>query len=174
MPLIQTYISWVKWKFGGEKIHVWEGLWFQEVCIYACKFIYLSTKGLRQLPKFGRTGCFTFEDLNIYSKFNILSIKCILYISVKLIFTVLYLVSQMFRFFVTAWTVAYQAPPSMGFSRQEYWSGVPLPSPHMNDHHDKCSNHLLYKYIAVLLLGFLCCSLHPHDLFIVWLQVCTS
>ena len=29
---------------------------------------------------------------------------------------------------VTPWTVAYQAPPSMGFSRQEYWSGVPLPS----------------------------------------------
>ena len=28
------------------------------------------------------------------------------------------------------WTVAYQAPLSMGFSRQEYWSGVPLPSPH--------------------------------------------
>ena len=29
-------------------------------------------------------------------------------------------------------TVAYQAPPSMGFSRQEYWSGVPLPSPMTN------------------------------------------
>ena len=28
---------------------------------------------------------------------------------------------------VTPWTAAYQAPPSMGFSRQEYWSGVPLP-----------------------------------------------
>ena len=28
----------------------------------------------------------------------------------------------------TPWTAAYQAPPSMGFSRQEYWSGVPLPS----------------------------------------------
>ena len=27
------------------------------------------------------------------------------------------------------WTAAYQAPPSMEFSRQEYWSGVPLPSP---------------------------------------------
>ena len=27
------------------------------------------------------------------------------------------------------WTAAYQAPPFMGFSRQEYWSGVPLPSP---------------------------------------------
>ena len=29
----------------------------------------------------------------------------------------------------TPWAAAYQAPPSMGFSRQEYWSGVPLPSP---------------------------------------------
>ena len=29
----------------------------------------------------------------------------------------------------TPWTAAQQAPPSMGFSRQEYWSGVPLPSP---------------------------------------------
>ena len=29
----------------------------------------------------------------------------------------------------TPWTAAYQAPLPMGFSRQEYWSGVPLPSP---------------------------------------------
>ena len=33
------------------------------------------------------------------------------------------------RLSVTPWTAAHQAPPSMGFSRQEYWSGVPLPSP---------------------------------------------
>ena len=33
------------------------------------------------------------------------------------------------QLFATPWTVAYHAPPSMGFSRQEYWSGVPLPSP---------------------------------------------
>ena len=31
--------------------------------------------------------------------------------------------------FETPWTVAYQAPPPMGFSRQEYWSGSPFPSP---------------------------------------------
>ena len=31
--------------------------------------------------------------------------------------------------FDTPWTVAHQAPPSMGFSRQEYWSGLPFPSP---------------------------------------------
>ena len=30
--------------------------------------------------------------------------------------------------FTTPWSAAYQAPPSMGFSRQEYWSGLPLPS----------------------------------------------
>ena len=33
------------------------------------------------------------------------------------------------QLFATSWTVAYQDPPSMGFSRQEYWSGLPLPSP---------------------------------------------
>ena len=31
--------------------------------------------------------------------------------------------------FVTPWTVAYQTPPSMEFSRQEYWSGLPFPPP---------------------------------------------
>ena len=33
------------------------------------------------------------------------------------------------RLFATSWSVAYQGPPSMGFSRQEYWSGLPFPSP---------------------------------------------
>ena len=33
------------------------------------------------------------------------------------------------RLFATPWTVAYQAPPSNGFSRQEYWTGLPFPSP---------------------------------------------
>ena len=33
------------------------------------------------------------------------------------------------RLFATPWTVAYQAPPSMGFSRQGYWSGLPFSSP---------------------------------------------
>ena len=41
----------------------------------------------------------------------------------------------------TPWTAAYQAPPSMGFSRQEYWSGVPLPSP---------IYRLLYKNFMVI------------------------
>ena len=36
------------------------------------------------------------------------------------------------RLLATPWTAAHQAPPSMGFSRQEYWSGVPLPSLNKN------------------------------------------
>ena len=43
--------------------------------------------------------------------------------------------------FVTPWIAAYQAPPSMGFSRQEYWSGLPLPSP-------TTGNYLLIKWIT--------------------------
>ena len=46
------------------------------------------------------------------------------------------------RLLATPWTAAYQAPPSMGFSRQEYWSGVPLPSP------KKCTNFIIL-HIAV-------------------------
>ena len=46
------------------------------------------------------------------------------------------------RLWATPWTAAYRAPPSMGFSRQEYWSGVPSPSPHSsptNSHsHQQC------------------------------------
>ena len=38
-------------------------------------------------------------------------------------------VAQSFRLLATPWTAAHQSPPSMGFSRQEYWSGLPLPSP---------------------------------------------
>ena len=66
------------------------------------------------------------------------------------------------RLLATPWTAAYQAPPSMGFSRQEYWSGVPLPSP-------------LYIYIAVCVYVneynflFLYWSLyHPHSSTLAW------
>ena len=48
-----------------------------------------------------------------------------IFISVKVKGKLLSLV----QLFATPWTVAYQASPSMGFSRQEYWSAVPLPSP---------------------------------------------
>ena len=42
----------------------------------------------------------------------------------------------------TPWTTAYQAPPSMGFSRQEYWSGLPLPSLEDDTRESKNKFHL--------------------------------
>ena len=42
------------------------------------------------------------------------------------------------RLFTTPWTAASQAPPSIGFSRQEHWSGVPLPSPPLATYMIKC------------------------------------
>ena len=49
----------------------------------------------------------------------------------KKVGNMLCLVAQLCPDSATPWTAAYQAPQSMGFSRQEYWSGVPLPSPHL-------------------------------------------
>ena len=51
----------------------------------------------------------------------------------------------------TPWTAAHQAPPSMGFSRQEYWSGVPLPSPS----YLLSLNRLSYN-LRILFLFFAC------------------
>ena len=47
------------------------------------------------------------------------------------------------QLFVTPWTAAYQAPPSMGFSRQEYWSGVPSP----------CLFNFIKKFFSIVLLS---------------------
>ena len=47
---------------------------------------------------------------------------------VKIYITTVKLLSHV-RLFATPWTIAYQAPLSMQFSRQDYWSGLPIPSP---------------------------------------------
>ena len=52
----------------------------------------------------------TVKDFGIVNKAEVKSFSCV-------------------QLLVTPWTIAYQAPQSMGFSRQEYWSGVPFPSP---------------------------------------------
>ena len=53
------------------------------------------------------------------------------------------------RLLATPWTAAYQAPLSMGLSRQEYWSGVPLPSPHLNATSDQIF-YLSCKHLSIL------------------------
>ena len=58
------------------------------------------------------------------------------------------------RLLVTPWTAAHQAPPFMGFSRQEYWSGVPLPSPNsfkeMYIWSGECSHNWSIKHVPIL------------------------
>ena len=56
------------------------------------------------------------------------------------------------RLLATPWTTAYQDPPSVGFSSQEYWSGLPLPSPCNPLEVNK--NKLLRKYSRVHLDPF--------------------
>ena len=63
------------------------------------------------------------------------------------------------RLFETSWTAAHQAPPSMGFSRQEYWSGVPSPSPwsFIDAQKYACRLHnLLWLAPTTNLMWFLC------------------
>ena len=62
------------------------------------------------------------------------------------------------RLVVTPWTAAHQAPLSMGFSRQEYWSGVPLPSPKIMVHLNSCA--LLSEIQSVAKAGLNSCSAH--------------
>ena len=52
-------------------------------------------------------------------------------VMLKMLWEHVYMLSHFshFRLFATLWTIALQAPPSMGFSRQEYWSGLPCPPP---------------------------------------------
>ena len=66
------------------------------------------------------------------------------------------------RLLATPWTAAYQAPPPMGFSRQEYWSGVPSPS---LSHPSRPSQSTM--------LGFPCCLATSHQFFYTW-SVCMS
>ena len=50
----------------------------------------------------------------------------------------------------TPWSVVYQAPPSIGFSRQEYWSGVPLPSP--TSVWDECNCVVVWAFFGIAFL----------------------
>ena len=81
--------------------------------IYIPKFFIMA---LNYLPNFPWAHEYVFDDnLRVLDQFYERKVK------VKPLSCV--------QFFVTSQIVAHQAPPSMGFSRQEYWSGLPFPSP---------------------------------------------
>ena len=80
------------------------------------------------------------SDLSILHSLSPLVIVSLFSMSVSLLKVKVKSLSHV-QLFVTPWTVAYQAPLSMGFSRQEYWSGLPFPS---------VSLLLFCKYVLVI------------------------
>ena len=72
------------------------------------------------------------------------------------------------RLLATPWTAAHQAPPSMGFSRQEYWSGVPLPSPE-SDITEQLNWMIFFLQISVRV--FLPSNLGPSNVDQLWSKV---
>ena len=62
----------------------------------------------------------------------------------------------------TPWTAAYQAPPSMGFSRQKYWSGVPLPSPQYTHTKHRKNHCTLLFFLSWDSWNWLCDPLTDH------------
>ena len=63
-----------------------------------------------------------------YIKFGIVSIRMVNEGEGDCLGCICVLVAQLYPILVTPWTIAWQAPLSLGFSRQEYWSGLPFPS----------------------------------------------
>ena len=72
------------------------------------------------------------------------------------------------RLLATPWTVAYQAPPSMGFSRQEYWSGVPLPSPKLVLEQHKKLTQLTLHNAGIKGILQAAAAMAPHSSTLAW------
>ena len=82
-------------------------------------------------------------------------------------------VKSLSRFWLVAtpWTAAYQAPPSMGFSRQEYWSGLPLPSPTEEPSGLQC---IRWQRAGHAWSNLTCTYLHKIHTFWTWIKAKTS
>ena len=80
--------------------------------------LIFKTRTLNNLPKNYQLVC---RQAQIQTQINLILKPYKVKVKVKSLSRV--------QLFATPWTVAHQAPPSMGFSRQEYWSGLPFPSP---------------------------------------------
>ena len=116
--LILTVAFWAAYKFLRRQVR-WSGIpisknFSQFIVIHTVKGFSIISEV--EVDVFLEFSCFCLA-------WRILSITLIACekVKVKLLIHV--------RLFATPWTVAYQAPPSMGFSRQKYWSGLPFPSP---------------------------------------------
>ena len=107
----------VLWQRG----RILSGKWHRTLAKNGSKLFILGycNRGESGLESAGRKGCTIFKPGWWGGRVLVTRGSC--WSEVKLLSRV--------RLFATPWTVANRAPPSMGFSRQEYWSGLPFPSP---------------------------------------------
>ena len=111
---------------GTTKTHMPQILSLQlPTCSRACELQPLSPHTLKPALHSERSHCIRSQCTTTREKHPVAANRESLCAAPK---TVLLLLSRFSRvqLCATPWTAAYQAPPSMGFSRQEYWSGVPL------------------------------------------------
>ena len=99
------------------------------LCVYVCIYIYAVAKSLQSCP----TLCDPIDRSPPgFPVPGILQTKTLEWVAIPFSNVWKWKVKvkslSRVRLLATPWTIAYQAPPSMGFSRQEYWSGMPLPS----------------------------------------------
>ena len=113
--------------WGGKELDITEWLnWTELYCIFWTKQMTEQKCWIYEVKKK--------DNNNFFSEHNLKSTDChYLYMPTVLTFLLQLgccLVAKSYlTLFVTLWTVACQAPLSMGFSRQEYWNGSPFPSP---------------------------------------------
>ena len=116
------------WRLSGR--YVSQHLWFQIITIYNIIKAAAASKSLQSCP----TLCDPIDGSPPGSPITgILQARILEWVAISFSNAWKWKVRVkslcLVRLLATPWTAAYQAPPSMGFSRQEYWSGVPFPSP---------------------------------------------
>ena len=129
----QYYVpAWIGGRFGGEWIHVY--VWLSPslftTTVLLISYAAAAAKSLPSCP----TLCDPIDDSPPGSPVpGIFQARILEWVAISFSNAWKWKVKvkslSPARLLATPWTAAYQAPPSMGFSRQEYWSGVPLPSP---------------------------------------------
>ena len=109
--------QWNGWEVGSEELRM------------TPRFLFWASRCLvLPLTEMGKT--WERSRYGMYIRVGVKNLECRWYCP-TLRFTMKVKVKSLsrVRLFATPWTVTHQAPPSMGFSRQEYWSGLPFPSP---------------------------------------------
>ena len=117
LRLMQTKIT-MRYHFTPIRMAIsnflkcWQGCGANQICIHFLKYTYIFDKNVKWCSTM-ENSLTVLQEAKHRMTMEIVKVKAL----------------SRARFCAAPWTAAHQVPPSMGFSRQEYWSGVPFPSP---------------------------------------------